>query len=75
MRIPKKILLLVEKRAKLASNLQDVNYELDEWLDKHQIDVESEDYRGGVELFEDPYGSAERVLEAIAKKGENNTNT
>jgi len=75
MQIPKKVLSLIEKRAKLASKLQEVNFELDEWLDKHQIDVESEDYRGGVELFEDPYGSAERVLEAIAKKGENNTNS
>ena len=75
MQIPKKVLSLIEKRAKLASKLQEVNFELDEWLDKHQIDVESEDYRGGVELFEDPYGSAERVLEAIAKKDENNTNS
>lgn len=68
MQIPKKILSLIEKRAKLASKLWDVNCELDEWLDKHQIDVESEDYRGGVEIFENPYESAERVLEAITKK-------
>ena len=40
MQIPKKVLSLIEKRAKLASKLQEVNFELDEWLDKHQIDVE-----------------------------------
>ena len=68
MKIPKKILDLVEKRARLAAKLQDVNFELDEWLDKHQIDAFGEDWRGGVEIYEAPYESAQRVLEAIEKK-------
>lgn len=65
MKVPKSIEKLILRRAKLVNSLQIVNYELDEWLDKNGVDVKPCDYRGGVEIYENPYESIERVIKAI----------
>ena len=36
-----------------------------EFITKNDIDVESCDYAGGVEMYANPYDSAERIREAI----------
>lgn len=68
MQIPKKIEKLIEKRIKLATQLDDVCNELDEWLDKNDIETEFEDSHGGVEIYVNPYDSGERVKNAILEK-------
>lgn len=63
--LPKRIEKLIDRRARLAADLMDVDYELSNWIDKHKIPVESYDCRTGVELYTNPYASARRVKEAI----------
>lgn len=65
MEIPKYIEKWLERRAKLASQLEMLDFDISDWLDKHNIEVESEDYRGGVELYVNPYDSIERIKAAI----------
>ena len=65
MKIPKRIEALIDKRTKLASRLDDACGELDAWLDKNNIETESEDTHGGVEIFVNPYDSGQRIKEAI----------
>lgn len=68
MQIPKKIEKLIERRTKLACQLDDVCGELDAWLDAHGIETENEDIHGGVEIYVNPYDSGERVRNAILEK-------
>ena len=68
MQIPKKIEKLIERRTKLASQLDDVCGELDKWLDKNNIETEFEDTHGGVEIYVNPYDSGKRIRNAILKK-------
>ena len=68
MQIPKRIEKLIEKRIKLAVQLDDVCNELDEWLDKHDIETEFEDSHDGVEIYVNPHDSGERVKDAILEK-------
>ena len=76
MEIPRKIEKLIERRTRLAVQLDNVCNELDEWLDTHNIEVENEDSHGGVEIYVNPYDSGERIKEAILTswnmKGNNN---
>ena len=41
---------------------------LQDWLDKHGIQVEDEDSVGRYEMFSNPHESARRVLNAILEK-------
>ena len=68
MKIPKKIEKLIYKRIKLACELDDVCSELDEWLEKHNINTENEDTHGGVEIYVNPHDSGERIINAILEK-------
>lgn len=68
MKIPKKIEILINRRAKLAKDLNLVDYELSEWLDGHNVFVEDYDYRTGCEMYANPDDSAERIKKAILSK-------
>ena len=68
MELPKTIDGLIERRKRLAFQLSEVCYELDDWLDKNEIETEPFDTHGGVEIFENPTDSANRIREAIKKK-------
>jgi hypothetical protein len=75
MKIPKYIDKLIDRRSRLASALIDVCGELDDWLEKNGVDTEMEDTRGGVEIYVNPYSSAERIRQAIREAGvENGSN-
>lgn len=65
MNIPKYVQELIHRRCKLANQLLDVCYKLDCWLDKKDIECESYDTHTGVEIYCNPYASAERVTLAI----------
>ena len=69
MKIPKKIETLLQRRALYADKLQDIDYELSAWIDKNGIECASEDYRGGVEMYVNPYESADSIRQAILRKG------
>lgn len=71
--LPKRIEKLIDRRAKLAADLMDADYELSEWIDKHEILVEECDYRTGCEIYTNPYASARRIKEAILSHKKNNT--
>lgn len=64
--LPKRIEKLIDRRARLAADLMNVDYELSNWIDKNKIPVEDYDYRTGVELYTNPYASARRIKEAVA---------
>ena len=69
MKIPKYIEKKIDRRAKLASDLNSVDSELTKWLDNNKIEVETYDYCTGVEMYANPYASAERIKEAIRRHG------
>jgi hypothetical protein len=69
MKIPKYIDKLIDRRARLAGDLMDVCLELDEWLDKNSVEVETEDTHSGVEIYVNPYDSAKRIRQAIREAG------
>lgn len=68
MKIPKYIDKLIERRAKLAENLNLADCLLTEFIVKNKIDVAEYDYATGVEMYANPYASAERIREAIRNK-------
>ena len=68
MKIPKYIDRLIDKRRRLADELQLTDWKLCEWLDKNEIETFPEDSRGGVEMYVNPEESAERIREAIERK-------
>ncbi len=67
MNIPKYVEKLIERRAKLASDLNHVDYELYKWLEKNGLNnkVEEYDVLGGCEIYVNPYASASRIREAV----------
>ena len=67
MKIPKYVQKLIDRRCKLASQLAEVCWKLDEWLDKNHIECETCDTHTGVEIYCNPYSSKNRIMEAINK--------
>lgn len=65
---PKYIVDLIYRRMKYAYQLTAVDYELSEWLRKNNIEVNSEDTFGGVEIYCNPGECAKRIIEAIKEK-------
>ena len=51
MKIPKYVQKLIDRRCKLADQLATVCWELDEWLDKNEIECETCDTHTGVEIY------------------------
>lgn len=67
MKIPKKIEKLIERRAKLAEELNHADNELVAWLDKKGLTdkVEEYDIMTGCEMYVNPYASADRIRAVI----------
>ena len=68
MKIPKYVQKLIDRRCKLADELAEVCYDLDMWLDKHNIDCEMCDTNTGVEIYCNPCSSKQRIINAILNK-------
>lgn len=49
MEMPKRIEKLIDRRAKLAKELNSADCELGKWIDKNGINVDSYDYWSGYE--------------------------
>lgn len=65
MRIPKYIDEALRKRAKCAFRFLQYDDIVSKFIEKHDIDVNSEDYGGGVESITNPYESENAVRKAI----------
>ena len=65
MKIPKYVQKLIDRRCKLAHQLAIVCFELDEWLDKNNIECETYDTHTGVEIYCNPCSSKMRIMKAI----------
>lgn len=65
MKIPKYVQKLIDRRCKLADQLATVCWELDEWLDKNEIECETYDTHTGVEIYCNPCSSKMRIMKAI----------
>lgn len=65
MKIPKYVQKLIDRRCKLADQLATVCWELDEWLDKNEIECETCDTHTGVEIYCNPCRSKMRIMKAI----------
>lgn len=70
MKIPKYIEKLIDRRERLAAELNSADLSLAEWLEKNNIVVEDYDIHGGAEMYINPYSSAKRIKEAIRLAGE-----
>ena len=68
MKIPKYVQKLIDRRCKLADELAGVCYDLDMWLDKHNIECEMCDTHTGVEIYCNPCSSKQRIINAILNK-------
>ena len=71
MKCPQYIKTALERRARAAEQWNRNDLIVSEFIDKHNILVESYDYHGGCEAIVNPWTSNHRVLDAICKK-ENN---
>ena len=72
MKVPKKILKLLEQRYKLAMKLASVNEDLDEWLEKHGANLSddeiSESVISGCMIYVEPYTANQNVINYIERK-------
>ena len=70
MKIPKKIDVLLQKRVKLAEQLQTLNLELEEWIESHGGDLTDNDLMCGIlthaAIYEEPE-MAKDVVEIYIK--------
>ena len=66
MKIPKRVDKLLRQRTYYACMLDKVCYELDQWLDKNEVECESCDTHTGVEIYCNPTQSEQRVRECIS---------
>lgn len=71
MRIPKYIDEALRKRANAAFKFLQYDDVVSKFIEQHNIDVNFEDYGGGVESISNPYGSEKAVREAILAHREN----
>lgn len=65
MKCPKYIKDLCYKRAKAASKFMDYDFEIYNWLEDHNIQVEDYDINTGCESIVNPYSSSDRIIKAI----------
>lgn len=68
MKIPKYVEKFINRRANLASQFCEVDNKLSKWIENNNIELDSEDYYGGVESLMNPWDSARRVEQAIKDK-------
>lgn len=65
MKIPKYIDKALVQRRKVACKLMDLDGIITDFINKNQIEVHSEDYCGGVEMYSNPCASEESIRKAI----------
>lgn len=65
MKIPKYIDEALKKRTKSACKVLEYDEIVTNFIDKYHIDVDSEDYEGGCEMFTNPRDSEQAVRKAI----------
>lgn len=65
MEIPDYIDKLLTKRADLAAELMAVDGEITEFIINNHIDVSTDHYCSGAQMYIEPYASADAVREAI----------
>ena len=65
MKIPKYIEKALQQREKTALKLNEADMVITDFIKKNGIIVESCDYWGGVEIYTNPYESANSIREAI----------
>lgn len=65
MKIPKYIDEALKKRTKAAIIVSKNDTIVTDFINKHNIDVNSEDYYGGVEMYVNPYESEDAIRQAI----------
>lgn len=65
MKIPKYIDEALHKRTSCACKLLKYDDIVTNFIDKHHIGVDFEDYDGGCEMFLNPYDSEQAVRQAI----------
>jgi hypothetical protein len=68
MKVPKYIEQALNKRVKGACMVMESDRIITNFIEKYGIVCDFEDYCGGVEIYSNPYDSAERILEAIRQK-------
>lgn len=68
MKIPKYVEYALKMRCNLACKLDNVCKIVDKFIDENDIEVDYEDYHGGVEIYVNPHESCERIKEAIENK-------
>lgn len=70
--IPKKIEKLLDKRAKIAIELMDLNAKLDQWLESKGADFTDTDIcdsvTTGCMIYAEPYAASSNVKEYIKNK-------
>lgn len=68
MKVPKYIDILLNRRARLARSLLEIDWTITEFLQRNNIEVDTSDYCGGVEIYVNPESSSSRVRQAIISK-------
>ena len=68
MKIPKYIDNLLKQRTRLSVRLMIASTELDEWLDKNDIEPDEACYHTGVCIYTEPDNAEQDVREAILRK-------
>lgn len=68
MKIPKCIDKLIKRRTKLAERLMEVCTELDDWLDKNDIECDGDYTRTGCMIYCEPIVAEKCVREDILQK-------
>ena len=67
-KIPKYIEKLLLRRELYATEILVISEKIDEFLEKHGIEVEEYDRTSGVEVYVNPEESANRIRKAIKEK-------
>ena len=72
MKIPKQIEKLIERRTKLAEDLNSVELTLDNWIEEHGGELDDPDIcdsvRSGCMLYCEPGNAANKVLKYISEQ-------
>lgn len=68
MKIPREIETALKRRADAAYQLINDDIIITDFIIKNGIDAELYDYAAGVEMYEHPYDSADRIRQAIRQK-------
>ena len=69
LKLTKKIERLIDRRAKLAMELNEVSSQVDDFIIKHGMENEVEDFDWltGCEIYANPVSSGERIKEVIKR--------